>query len=75
MTDLGVNSPLIFLGLLIGAMIPYWFSAFTLKSVGRAAFEMVEEVRKQLAERPGIRDGKEKPDYDRCIAISTKSSL
>ncbi|CAD8083617.1 unnamed protein product [Paramecium sonneborni] len=75
LTDLGVNSPLVFLGLLIGAMIPYWFSAFTLKSVGRAAFEMVEEVRRQLAERPGIRDGKQKPDYDKCIAISTKSSL
>ncbi len=75
LTDLGVNSPLVFMGLLIGAMIPYWFSAFTLKSVGRAAFEMVEEVREQLAKKPGIRNGTEKPDYDRCIAISTKSSL
>lgn len=46
LTDLGINSPLVFMGLLIGAMIPYWFSAFTLKSVGRAAFEMVEEVRR-----------------------------
>jgi inorganic pyrophosphatase len=44
--DLGINSPLVFMGLLIGAMIPYWFSAFTLKSVGKAAFEMVEEVRR-----------------------------
>lgn len=73
--DLGVNVPLVFMGLLIGAMIPYWFSALTMKSVGKAALEMVHEIRQQLAEHPGIINGTEKPDYERCIEISTKSSL
>jgi len=73
--NIGVNVPLVFLGLLIGAMIPYWFSALTLKSVGKAALEMVNEIRRQLAENPLIRTGQARPDYERCIEISTKSSL
>jgi inorganic pyrophosphatase len=64
-----------FAGLLVGAMIPYWFSAMTMKSVGDAANEMVLEVRRQFATRPGIMAGTEEPDYDTCIRISTDASL
>lgn len=67
--------PEIFAGLLIGAMLPYIFSAFTIKSVGKAAFGMVEEVRRQIREHPGILTGQVEPDYKACIAISTRSSL
>lgn len=67
--------PEIFAGLLIGAMLPYIFSAFTIKSVGKAAFGMVEEVRRQIREQPGILRGEVEPDYKACIAISTRSSL
>jgi inorganic pyrophosphatase len=64
-----------FAGLLVGAMIPYWFSAMTMRSVGDAANEMVLEVRKQFATRTGIMAGTEQPDYDTCIRISTDASL
>mmetsp|Transcript_3412 Transcript_3412/g.4203 ORF Transcript_3412/g.4203 Transcript_3412/m.4203 type:complete len:776 (+) Transcript_3412:127-2454(+) len=64
-----------FSGLLIGAMIPYWFSAMTMAAVGRAAFAMVQEVRTQFANEPGILRGDKKPDYKRCIQISTTASL
>ena len=64
-----------FFGLLIGAMLPYVFSALTMKSVGKAAQEMVEEVRDQFRKEPGIMNGSVKPDYARCVAISTKASL
>jgi len=67
--------PEIFAGLLIGAMLPYIFSAFTIKSVGKAAFGMVEEVRRQIREHPGILRGEVEPDYKACIAISTRASL
>jgi inorganic pyrophosphatase len=67
--------PEIFAGLLIGAMLPYIFSAFTIKSVGKAAFGMVEEVRRQIREQPGILRGEVEPDYKACIAISTRASL
>jgi len=64
-----------FFGLLIGAMLPYVFSAMTMKSVGKAAQEMVEEVRRQFRENPGIMTGDVKPDYARCVEISTQASL
>jgi inorganic pyrophosphatase len=64
-----------FAGLLVGAMIPYWFSAMTMKSVGDAANEMVLEVRRQFKSHPGIMEGTEQPDYDTCIRISTDASL
>jgi len=66
---------LIFAGLLIGAMLPYVFSSLTIKSVGKAAFGMVNEVRRQLRENPGIIEGTVEPDYKACIRISTRSSL
>ncbi|CAM6122187.1 unnamed protein product [Calypogeia fissa] len=64
-----------FVGLIIGAMLPYWFSAMTMKSVGKAALAMVEEVRRQFNSIPGIMEGTTKPDYKRCVAISTDASL
>merc|ERR1719219_804998 len=67
--------PLVFSGLLIGAMLPYWFSALTMKSVGEAALVMVEEVRSQFKNSKGIMDGSAEPDYERCIRISTEASL
>lgn len=70
-----ITDPLIFSGLIIGAMLPYAFSAMTMKSVGEAALEMVKEIRRQIRDHPGIIDGTEEPDYDRCIKISTDASL
>lgn len=64
-----------FVGLLIGAMLPYWFSAMTMKSVGDAALAMVEEVRRQFQTIAGLMEGTAEPDYKRCVAISTDASL
>ena len=69
--DLTVMNPLLLCGLFIGAMMAYVFCAMTMKAVGRAAGSMVEEVRRQFREIPGIMDGKGTPDYARCVAIST----
>mmetsp|Transcript_24697 Transcript_24697/g.80776 ORF Transcript_24697/g.80776 Transcript_24697/m.80776 type:complete len:821 (+) Transcript_24697:115-2577(+) len=65
----------VYVGVLVGAMLPYWFSAFTMKSVGKAALAMVEEVRRQFNQIPGIMEGTAKPDYRRCVQISTNASL
>ena len=73
--DASILNAKVFPGLLLGAMLPYWFSAMTMKAVGRAALEMVEEVRRQFRTIPGIMQGTEKPDYDRCVSISTRASL
>lgn len=67
--------PWVFAGLVIGAMLPYWFSAMTMKSVGSAALSMVEEVRRQFKEIPGLIQGKAEPDYARCVDISTQAAL
>jgi K(+)-stimulated pyrophosphate-energized sodium pump len=67
--------PLVFGGLLFGAMLPFIFSAFTMKSVGDAAKDMVEEVRRQFREIPGLMEGKNKPDYKKCVDISTAAAL
>lgn len=76
--DVSVLSPLIFAFLLIGACIPYWFSAMTMKSVGIAANEMVKEVVRQFDTIPGLLEGlagHAPPDHARCIEISTEASL
>ena len=70
-----LTEPLVFSGLLVGAMLPYAFSAFTMKSVGKAALGMVEEIRRQIRENPGILQGTVEPDYKSCIRISTRASL
>lgn len=62
-------------GLFIGGMLPFLFSAFTMSSVGKAANKMIEEVRRQFRETPGILAGTEKPDYHRCVSISTRAAL
>ena len=62
-------------GLLIGAMLPFLFAAFTMKAVGRAAYSIVNEVRRQFREIPGIMEGTGRPDYARCVAISTDGAL
>ncbi|CAA6654395.1 unnamed protein product [Spirodela intermedia] len=70
-----VLAPKVFIGLLVGAMLPYWFSAMTMKSVGSAALKMVEEVRRQFNTIPGLLEGRTKPDYATCVKISTDASL
>ncbi|KAG2718906.1 hypothetical protein I3843_03G233400 [Carya illinoinensis] len=70
-----VLSPKVFIGLLVGAMLPYWFSAMTMKSVGSAALKMVEEVRRQFNTIPGLMEGTAKPDYATCVKISTDASI
>ena len=66
-----VNLPLIFIGLLIGGAVPFLVSAFLIRAVGRSAFEVVEEVRRQFREIPGIMEGTAKPEYYRCVDIAT----
>lgn len=63
------------IGLFIGAMLPFLFSAFTMSSVSKAAFSMISEVRRQFREKPGIMQGTEKPDYRTCVSISTHAAL
>lgn len=74
-TSLEVLNAEVFGGLMFGAMLPFLFTAMTMKSVGKAAVDMVEEVRKQFREIPGIMEGKNKPDYKRCVDISTTAAL
>jgi len=69
-----ILSPIGFSGLLLGAMLPYWFSAMTMKAVGDAATEMIAEIKRQF-EDPEIKNKTKTPDYDRCIAISTNASI
>jgi len=74
-TDSRLSNPLILSGLIIGAMLPYYFSAMTMKSVGTAANEMVLHVREQFKNNVGIIEGKVEPNYSSCIQISTVASL
>lgn len=68
-------NPLTLVGVLIGGMLPFLFGALTMQSVGKAAGEMVEEVRRQFKEKPGLLKGTEKPDYSTCVEISTRAAL
>jgi inorganic pyrophosphatase len=74
-TTVDVLTPKVFIGLLVGSMLPYWFSAMTMKSVGSAALKMVEEVRRQFNTIPGLMEGTAKPDYATCVTISTDASI
>ena len=75
--DVSVLNPLVLAGLLIGGMVPFLFSSIAMEAVGRAAFEMIEEVRRQFREITGLLDGKEgvKADYARCVDIATAAAL
>lgn len=70
-----IKESTVFIGVLIGAMLPFLFSAMTMKAVGDSAQEMVAEVRRQFKEIPGIMDGKSDPDYARCVSIATGGAL
>ncbi len=70
-----LNNPNVLVGLLVGAMLPFLFSALAMQAVGRSANEMIEEVRRQFQTIPGLMEGKTEPDSARCVAISTKSAL
>lgn len=70
-----VSDPLIMAGLLIGAMMPFLFSSYAIEAVGDAAFEMIEEVRRQFRDIPGLMEGKAEADHARCIDISTRAAL
>ncbi|MBN2542222.1 sodium-translocating pyrophosphatase [bacterium] len=72
---INLTSPLVVIGLFIGGMLPFFVSSLTMNSVGKAAFKMVKEVRRQFKEIAGLREGKAKPDIKSCIHISTKAAL
>jgi K(+)-stimulated pyrophosphate-energized sodium pump len=74
-TSISLTEPTVIAGLFIGGMLPFLFSAITMSAVGKAAFSMIEEVRRQFREIPGIMEGKGKPDYRRCVDISTSAAL
>ncbi|MCG8701054.1 MAG: sodium/proton-translocating pyrophosphatase, partial [Bacteroidales bacterium] len=72
--DLSIFNPMLLSGIFIGAMMAFVFCAMTMKAVGRAAGAMVDEVRRQFKEIPGIMEGKATPEYAKCVAISTKGA-
>ena len=77
LTEIGINilDFKVVIGLLIGGMLPFLFSAMTMDSVSKAAYKMIAEVRRQFREIPGILEGEAKPDYSSCVGISTKAAL
>lgn len=72
---INILHPNVLVGMLIGGLLPFVFAALTMQSVGKAAFAMVEEVRRQFKEIPGILEGTAKPDYKECVSISTNAAL
>ena len=75
LTVIDILQPTVIIGLFIGAMLPFLFSAMTMSAVGRAAFEMIEEVRRQFREIEGLMEGKAKGDTARCVDISTRAAI
>jgi K(+)-stimulated pyrophosphate-energized sodium pump len=73
--SIDITSPKVVAGLFIGGMLPFLFSALTMQAVGRAAFKMIEEVRRQFREIKGVMEGTTKPDYANCVSISTAAAL
>ncbi len=73
--EIDVTKSIVVVGVLLGGMLPYVFSSFVIGAVGRAAFKMIEEVRRQFHEIKGVLDGTEKPDYVRCVDIATSAAL
>ena len=72
---INILAPRVTIGIFIGGMLTFLFSAFTMESVSKAAYKMIEEVRRQFREKPGIMKGEEKPDYKSCVGISTTAAL
>ena len=75
LASIDLLSPHVVIGLLIGGMLPFAFSALTMDSVSKAAYKMIEEVRRQFREIPGILEGSGRPDYGACVSISTRAAL
>lgn len=75
LSGINISNPVVFAGLLIGGAIPFLFSSLTIQAVSRAAFQIVNEVRRQFKEIPGLMSGKAEPEYDKVIDICTKASI
>ena len=75
LSSIDILTPNVVIGLLVGGMLPFAFSAMTMDSVSKAAYKMIEEVRRQFREIPGILEGESKPQYGACVEISTRAAL
>lgn len=75
LTSIDILDPLVIVGMFVGAMLPFLFSAMTMESVGKAASAMIDEVRRQFREIPGIMEGTARPEYEKCVDISTAAAL
>jgi K(+)-stimulated pyrophosphate-energized sodium pump len=75
LTSIDLSKPMVFIGGFLGAMLVFWFSALAIKAVGKAAYYIINDVRAQFKENPGIMAGTSKPDYGRCVDIATRGAL
>jgi len=73
--NLDLSSPIVLVGMFIGALFPFWVASLTMTAVGDAAFAMIKEIRRQFREIPGLMEGTGQPDHARCISIATDAAL